>query len=89
MAACLQRSKREAGVADDAVRHGRGWQQQQTLSFLATWLLVRDTARGKNMDPCDHRTADAPRHRHDRARGIALRHEAAHAQGVSEAIATP
>ena len=89
MAACLQRSKSAAGLADDAGRHGRGWQQQQTLSFLATWCLVRDTARGKKMAPCDHHTADAPRHRQDRARGIAMGHEAAQAQGVSEALATP
>ena len=88
MEECLQRSKSEAGVADYEVRHWRGWQQHHTLSLLATWFLVRETARGKTMDPCDHLTADSPRHRHDLARGIAMRHEAAHAQGVSEAIAT-
>lgn len=85
---CLQRSKSEAGLADYEVRNWRGWQHHQTLSLLATWFLVRETARGKKMDPCDHLTADSPRHRHDLARGIAMRHEAAHAQGVSEAIAT-
>ena len=85
---CLQRSKSEAGLADYEVRHWRGWQQHQTLSLLATWFLVRETARGKKMDPCDHLTADSPRHRHDLARGIAMWHEAAHAQGVSEALAT-
>jgi SRSO17 transposase len=85
---CLQRSKREAGLADYEVRNWRGWQQHQTLSLLATWFLVRETARGKKMDPCDHLTADSPRHRHDLARGISMWHEAAHAQGVSEAIAT-
>jgi len=84
----LQRSKSEAGLADYEVRHWRGWQQHQTLSLLATWFLVRDTARGKKMDPGDHLTADSPRHRHDLARGMAMWHEAAHAQGVSEAIAT-
>src|SRR3989475_10967663 len=88
MEACLQRSKSEAGLADYEVRNWRGWQQQQTLSFLATWFLVRETARGKKMDPCDALATDSPRHRHDLARGIAMRHEAAHAQGVSEAIAT-
>jgi hypothetical protein len=87
--ACLQRSKSEAGLADDAGRHGRGWQQHQTLSFLATGLLVRETARGKTMDPGDSLPADAPRHRHDLARGMAMWHEAAQARGVSEAIATP
>ncbi len=85
---CLQRSKSEAGLADYEVRNWRGWQHHQTLSLLATWFLVRETARGKKMDPCDHLTADSPRHRHDLARGISMWHEAAHAQGVSEAIAT-
>ena len=85
---CLQRSKSEAGLADYEVRHGRGWQHHQTLSLLATWFLVRETARGKKMDPGDHLTADSPRHRHDLARGISMWHEAAHARGVSEAIAT-
>jgi hypothetical protein len=85
---CLQRSKSEAGLADDEVRHWRGWQQQQTLSFLATWFLGRETARGKKLDSCDHLTADSPRHRQDLARGIAMWPEAAQAQGVPEAIAT-
>ncbi len=85
---CLQRSKSEAGLADYEVRNWTGWQHHQTLSLLATWFLVRETARGEKMDPCDHLTADSPRHRHNLARGIAMWHEAAHAQGVSEAIAT-
>src|SRR5206468_4100070 len=59
---CLQRSKREAGLADDAVRHGPGWHHQHTLSFLATWFLARETHRGKTMDACDDVTADSPRH---------------------------
>ena len=63
--ACLQRSKSEAGLADYEVRHWTGWQQQQTLSFLATWFLVRETARGKNMDPCDDLPAAAPGYRDD------------------------
>src|SRR6266436_3117832 len=85
---CLQRSKSEAGLSDYEVRNWTGWQHHQTLSLLATWFLVRETARGKKMDPCDHLTADSPRHRHDLARGISMWHEAAHAQGVSEALAT-
>ena len=85
---CLQRSKSEAGLADYEVRNWRGWQHHQTLSLLATWFLVRETDRGKKMDSCDHLTADSPRHRHDLARGISVWHEAAHAQGVSEALAT-
>ena len=47
----LQRSKSEAGVADYEVRHWTGWQQHQTLSFLATWFLVRETQRGKKWTP--------------------------------------
>jgi len=89
IAACLQSSKSAAGVADDEVRHWTGWQQQQTRALLATWLLVRETERGKNMDPCDDLTTDAPGHRHDRARGVAVRHDVASAQGVPDATATP
>ena len=46
---CLQRSQREAGVADYAVRHWTGWHHHQTLSLLATWFLVTETLRGKKM----------------------------------------
>jgi len=88
MEECLQRSKSEAGLADYEGRHWRGWPHQQTLSLLAPGFLGRETARGKKMDPGDHLTADSPRHRHDLARGISMWHEAAHARGVSEAIAT-
>ena len=84
---CLQRSKSDAGLADYEVRHWRGWQHHQTLSLLATWFLVRETDRGKKMDPCNHLPADSPRHCHDLARGVSVRHDAASAQGVSEAIA--
>src|SRR5713101_5305752 len=85
---CLQRSKSEAGLADDEVRHWTGWQHHQTLSFLATWFLVRETERGKKMDPCDDLTTDSPGHRHDLARGISVRHDVAYAQGVPDATAT-
>jgi hypothetical protein len=34
----LQRSKSEAGLADDEVRHGTGGHHQQTLSLIATWF---------------------------------------------------
>jgi SRSO17 transposase len=57
---CLQRSKSEAGLADYEVRNWTGWQQHQTLSLLATWFLVRETQRGKKMDPCDDLTPDSP-----------------------------
>ena len=72
MEACLQRSKSEAGLADDEGRHWTGWQQHQTLSLLATWFLVRETARGKKMDACDHLPADASGHGHDLARGVSV-----------------
>jgi SRSO17 transposase len=84
---CIQRSKSEAGLAHYEVRNWRGWQHHQTLSLLATWFLVQETDRGKKMDPCDHLTADSPRHRHDVARGVSVRHAAAYAQGVPEALA--
>jgi len=74
---CIQRSKSEAGLADYEVRHWTGWQHHQTLSLLATWFLVRETQRGKKMDPCDHLTADSPRHRRDRARGVSVRDDVA------------
>ena len=51
IAACLQRSTSEAGLADDEGRNWTGWQQQHTLSFLATWFLVRETQRGKKWTP--------------------------------------
>jgi SRSO17 transposase len=85
---CIQRSKSEAGLADYEVRNWTGWQHHQTLSLLATWFLVRETDRGKKMDPCDHLTADSPGHRDDLVRNVSVRHEAAQAQRVSEAIAT-
>lgn len=85
---CIQRSKSEAGLADYEVRHWRGWQQYQTLSLLATWFLVRETARGKNMDPCDDLTADSPGYRDHLTRGVSMRHHAAYAQGAPEATAT-
>ena len=62
---CIQRSKSEAGLADYEVRNWTGWQHHQTFSLLATWFLVRETARGKKMDPCDDLTAAAPGYRDD------------------------
>jgi SRSO17 transposase len=85
---CIQRSKSEAGLADYEVRNWTGWQHHQTLSLLATWFLVRETERGKKMDPCDNLTADSPGHRDDFARGVSVRHHAAYAQGATEATAT-
>jgi SRSO17 transposase len=85
---CLQRSKSEAGLADYEVRHWTGWHHHQTLSFLATWFLVRETERGKKMDPCDHLTPDSSGHCPDLARGVAVWEEIAEAEGVSAALTT-
>jgi SRSO17 transposase len=85
---CLQRSKSETGLADYEVRHWTGWQHHQTLSLLATWFLVRETARGKKMDSCDDLPADSPGYRHDLARDVSVRHHAAYAPGTPEATAT-
>jgi SRSO17 transposase len=85
---CLQRSKSEAGLADYEVRNWTGWQHHQTLSFLATWFLVRETERGKKMDPRDHRPADSSGHCPDLARGVSVWDDGAYAEGVPEALAT-
>jgi SRSO17 transposase len=85
--ACLQRSKSEAGLADDEVRNWTGWQHHQTLSLLATWFLVRETQRGKKMDACHHAPADAPGHRSDLARGVSVRHDVADGGRTPEALA--
>ena len=76
---CLQRSKSEAGLADYEVRNWTGWQHHQTLSLLATWFLVRETDRGKKMDPGDDLTADSSGHCDDLARGVSVRHDVAYA----------
>lgn len=86
--ACLQRSKSEAGLADDAGRHWTGWQQHQTLSLLATWFLVRETDRGKTMAPGAYLPADSPGHGADLARGVSGQHDGAYAEGVPAALAT-
>ena len=77
IAACLQRSKSAAGLADYEGRNWTGWPHPQTLSFLAPWLLERDTPRGKKMDPCNPVTADPARYRDALTRGVAVRHEVA------------
>jgi SRSO17 transposase len=88
MEECLQRSKSEAGLADYEVRNWTGWQHHHTLSLLATWFLVRETDRGKKMDPCTYLTADSAGHCHDLARGVSVWDEVAEAEGVPEALAT-
>ena len=85
---CLQRSKSEAGLADDEVRHWTGWHHHQTLSLLATWFLERETHRGKNMDTGHDVPADSPRPRGDLTRGLAGWDNVAYVGGKAEALAT-
>ena len=85
---CLQRSKSEAGLADYEVRHWTGWQHHQTLSLLATWFLERETQRGKKMDTGHDVTADTPRPRDDRTRGVSVWDDVAYVGGKTEALAT-
>ena len=84
----LQRGKSEAGLADYEVRHWTGWQHHQTLSLLATWFLVRETERGKKMDPCAHPATDSSRHCPDLVRGLSVWDDGAYAEGTPEALAT-
>ena len=76
---CLQRSKSEAGLADYEVRHWTGWHHHQTLSLLATWLLVTETLRGKKMDACDDVTADTGGHRGDLVQRVSVRDDLTYA----------
>jgi SRSO17 transposase len=48
---CLQRGKSEAGMADYEVRTWQGWHHHQTLSMIASWFLVRQALRGKQVAP--------------------------------------
>src|SRR4029453_5607652 len=84
---CLQRSKSEAGLADYEEPNWTGWQQHQTFSFLATCFLVRETQRGKKMDPCHNVTADSPGRCADLARGVSVRHAVADVGRTPEALA--
>jgi SRSO17 transposase len=86
--ACLQRSKSEAGLADDEGRNWTGWQQHHTRSLLATWFLERETQRGKKMDTGHDITADSPRHRGDLTRGVSVWDNVAYVGGKAEALAT-
>ena len=88
IAACLQRSKREAGLADYEGRQWTGWHHHQTLSLLATWFLERETQRGKKMDPCDDVAADSPRHCGDLTGGVSVWDDVAYGGGEAEALAT-
>jgi len=79
IAECLQRSKSEAGLADDEVRPWTGWHHHQTLSLMATWFFVTETRRGKKMDTGHDVTSNAGRHRLDPVHGIPVRHDVSYA----------
>jgi SRSO17 transposase len=70
---CLQRSKREAGLADYEIRNWTGWHHHQTLSLIATWFLVTETRRGEKMDSCDDVAPDPRRHCVDPAPCVSMR----------------
>jgi len=70
----IKRGKSEAGLSHYEVRNWLGWHHHQTLSLIATWFLVRETLRGKKVDPADHGSADSRRRRHALASAIPLRH---------------
>ena len=88
IAACIQRSKSAAGLADYEVRHWAGWQQHPTLSLLATGCLERETHRGEKMDAGAHLPTDSPGHCDDRARGVSVWHAVAYAGPTPKALAT-
>lgn len=48
---CFQRGKSDAGLADYEVRTWQGWHHHQTLSMIATWFLVTESLRGKQLAP--------------------------------------
>jgi SRSO17 transposase len=60
---CIKRAKKEAGLADYEVRTWEGWHHHQTLSLLATWFLIKETRRGKKLDPSNHTATDSQSHR--------------------------
>ena len=72
---CLQRSQREAGVADDAVRPWTGWHQHHTLSLLAPGFLVTETQRGKTMDASADVPAETDGHRGDLVQRVSVRND--------------
>ena len=59
---CLQRAKSEAGLADYEVRNWIGWHHHQTLSLIATWFLVKESRRGKNLDASADPSTSPRRH---------------------------
>ena len=45
---CLKRGPGEAGLGDDPVRNWLGWHHHRTLSWIASWFLVKEADRGNN-----------------------------------------
>ncbi len=58
---CLERAKRDAGLAQYQVRNWLGWHHHQTLSLLAAWFLTQEERRGKKI----HAGADGTDGSHD------------------------
>jgi SRSO17 transposase len=58
---CLERAKRDAGLAQYQVRNWLGWHHHQTLSLLAAWFLTQEQRRGKKI----HAGADSTDGSHD------------------------
>jgi SRSO17 transposase len=70
----IKRSKSEAGLSDYEVRNWPGWHHHQALSLIATWFLVRESHRGKKMDPGHYRPADTRWRSNAPSRCLPLRH---------------
>ena len=66
---CLQRAKRDAGLAQYQVRNWLGWHHHQTLSLLATWFLTQESRRGKKI----HRGTDRADGSHDHRLSVVSR----------------
>ncbi len=81
---CIQRAKREAGLADYEVRHWKGWHHHQTLALIATWFLVTQARRGKKMDTGDHGSANPRGHRLDHPSQIRMRYTLSHPSRARE-----
>jgi hypothetical protein len=66
---CLERAKRDAGLAQYQVRNWLGWHHHQTLSLLAAWFLTREQRRGKKT----HAGADGTDGSHDHCLDVVSR----------------
>jgi len=75
---CIKRAKSEAGMAQYQVRNWRGWHHHITLCLIATWFLVCEAQRGKQMDASDHGSPSPPGVRTGPSRRVRLRQAPAH-----------